>query len=57
MQQAAYKLAEEVYKNASASEGTPEGAPGEQPSEPKEEKPKKHTGKDGVEDADYEVVD
>jgi molecular chaperone DnaK len=57
LQQAAYKLAEEVYKNASASEGTPEGAPGEQPSEPKEEKPKKHTGKDGVEDADYEVVD
>jgi molecular chaperone DnaK len=57
LQQAAYKLAEEVYKNASASEGTPEGAPGEQSSEPKEEKPKKHTGKDGVEDADYEVVD
>jgi molecular chaperone DnaK len=57
LQQAAYKLAEEVYKNASASEGTPEGAPSEKPSEPKEEKPKKHTGKDGVEDADYEVVD
>lgn len=56
LQQVAYKLAEEVYKNASASQAA-QGAASEQPSEPKEEQPKKHTGKDGVEDADYEVVD
>jgi molecular chaperone DnaK len=63
LQQSAYKLAEEVYKNASASAGAA-GAdaaagtaePGPQPGAT-DEKPKKHTGKDGVEDADYEVVD
>ena len=57
LQQAAYKLAEEVYKNTAAQSGT-EGAQPEQPSSSTEEPPKKkHTGADGVEDADYEVVD
>ncbi|MFA6784154.1 MAG: molecular chaperone DnaK [Sphaerochaeta sp.] len=57
LQQAAYKLAEEVYKNASAPNGA-EGAQPEQPSGPTDEPSnKKHSGGDGVEDADYEVVD
>ncbi len=55
LQQAAYKLAEEVYKNTSAQEGG-DGGPEDQGA-PGEEEPKKHTGKDNVEDADYEVVD
>ncbi|HKL60005.1 MAG TPA: Hsp70 family protein, partial [Sphaerochaeta sp.] len=55
LQQAAYKLAEEVYKNTAAQEGGDEG-PEAQPASGGDE-PKKHTGKDNVEDADYEVVD
>ncbi|HKM08680.1 MAG TPA: Hsp70 family protein, partial [Sphaerochaeta sp.] len=55
LQQAAYKLAEEVYKNTAAQEGG-EGGPEDQPASGGDE-PKKHTGKDNVEDADYEVVD
>lgn len=55
LQQAAYKLAEEVYKNTAAQEGGEAGPEG--PSATGEDEPKKHTGKDNVEDADYEVVD
>ncbi|NBK23318.1 MAG: molecular chaperone DnaK [Spirochaetia bacterium] len=55
LQQAAYKLAEEVYKNTSAQQGGEDGPEG--PSSAGTDEPKKHTGKDNVEDADYEVVD
>jgi len=62
LQQAAYKLAEEVYKNASAQQQQTQQqagpTAGPQKEEPKKDEPKKkHAGKDGVEDADYEVVD
>lgn len=55
LQQASYKLAEEVYKNSASQQGAEGAQPG--PEGPSQEEPKKHTGKDGVEDADYEVVD
>ncbi|MDT4760958.1 molecular chaperone DnaK [Sphaerochaeta sp. PS] len=54
LQQAAYKLAEEVYKNTATQDG---GEAEAQPSPSEEEPKKKHTGSDSVEDADYEVVD
>ena len=56
LQQAAYKLAEEVYKSTSAQEGGEGGGPEGQPT-PDGDEPKKHSGNDNVEDADYEVVD
>jgi molecular chaperone DnaK len=58
LQQAAYKLAEEVYKDTAAQQGTeggPEAGPGEGPGE---EAPKgKGNDTSGAEDADFEVVD
>ncbi len=57
LQQAAYKLAEEVYKQSAdqqqpGAEGTAGGAPGA------EEQPQQGpSGDDNVEDADFEVVD
>ena len=56
LQQAAYKLAEEVYKSTSAQEGGESGGPEGQPT-PDGDEHKKHSGNDNVEDADYEVVD
>ncbi|MFA6774215.1 MAG: molecular chaperone DnaK, partial [Sphaerochaeta sp.] len=52
LQQAAYKLAEEVYKH-SAAQGADASQAQEEPSEASQPKHKK----DGVEDADFEVVD
>ncbi len=51
LQQAAYKLAEEVYKQASTEEGAQPGAEG---AAAQKEQP---TNDDNVEDADFEVVD
>ena len=56
LQQAAYKLAEEVYKQ-SASQGAAQGADASQAQEEPSEAPKSKHKKDGVEDADFEVVD
>ncbi len=55
LQQAAYKLAEEVYKSTAAQEGGEAGP--DDPSSTGGDEPKKHAGTDNVEDADYEVVD
>lgn len=52
LQQAAYKLAEEMYKATNATEG--EGATEEAPTDSQSSTSKKD---DNVEDADYEVVD
>ncbi len=56
LQQAAYKLAEEVYKSAAAQQGAPGAdASADGASNPDDNNGKKGNG--GVEDADYEVVD
>ncbi len=59
LQQAAYKLAEEVYKESAAAQQGAEGGPqqGNPQSEPKANDAKSAPNKDGVEDADFEVVD
>lgn len=61
LQQAAYKLAEEVYKDTAAQQGAgAEGGPQAGPQAgPQDEAPKGNTGSDasGAEDADFEVVD
>jgi molecular chaperone DnaK len=51
LQQAAYKLAEEVYKASSAEAGGEQAGPGAAQEGPH------HAHNDGVEDADFEVVD
>ncbi len=55
LQQASYKLAEEVYKQSAAS--TTEGAEQAQPGDSQQSTQEKKKPKDGVEDADFEVVD
>jgi molecular chaperone DnaK len=56
LQQAAYKLAEEVYKGANAKAQASQGQQQQQTSEePKKDDPKTHKG-NGPDDADYEVV-
>jgi len=56
LQQAAYKLAEEVYKDSAAANQA--GAAGANPNQADEQNNNSNTPKDdGVEDADFEVVD
>ncbi len=63
LQQAAYKLAEEVYKDTNAQQGAPGAGPqaGPQAGPTPDDDPKKGNGGDsntnGAEDADFEVVD
>jgi len=56
LKQAAYKLAEEAYKQQQAAGGA-EGAPGAGPGPDAGEAGSGQDGDDGAEDADYEVVD
>jgi molecular chaperone DnaK len=57
VQEAAYKLSEEIYKAASANAQANAGAQQQQQQaeQPKKDEPKKHKG-NGPDDADYEVV-
>lgn len=52
LQQAAYKLAEEMYKSKGAQQGAASGEEGEE-----DTSRRKASNDNGVEDADYEVVD